>query len=422
MKNLLTISKRISVLGIIVFLTTGVRGELVPFKDKKLWGLQDENGAVVVSPKYTGVGDCSELYAWVNVGGKGGYEHCPATGKWGVIDERGVEVCPPVYDYVDFCNDRYVTVNKGGVINIENRTFTGGLWGIYDLVTRTEVVPCIYTQIGPINEKGVCWAQKDGKIARRLIAELVKDKKSKITDAKLCFYVEPDFEMKNMLLRHRDDGNWGLIDVTGKELTPFVYTKVYEFKDGYSIVYQKRLGGIVSDAGEAVVPCLYYELTSPGEYPVFWGKKDQLYALYNLKNEALSPEKYSEVGEFAYGVCWAKDSLYALVDIGGKELVAPTYVKVFPFYNGLATVQAGHAGVVNTRGEVVVPIAYKECPVLFGDNQFRPLDKNSPDCIGYVKDYDDACVWFDHEGRELVKNGKAMYGASDTIPEALWNY
>lgn len=416
-------TKRCLLLGIVMGLVSSVYAELVPFQEKKLWGLQDENGTVVIKPKYSGIGDCSELYAWVTVGGKGGYEHCPAGAKWGVIDGNGVEICPAVYDYVDFCNDHYVTVNKGGVMNADNRTITGGTWGIYDLIEKREVVPCIYTQLGPINEKGLCWAQKDGKIARRLLAQLEKDKKSKIIDVKPSFYVEPDFKIKDMMLRYRDDGQWGLIDVTGKALCDFVYTRVHEFVGECAVVYQKRLGGIINDQGALIVPCTYYELINPAGLSVFWAMRDHHYALYNLQNQALTPEKYTDAGPFLDGVAWAKDStLFALVDMTGKEVVAPKYKKVFAFYNGLATVFTDSVGVINQQGEPVVPLVYKEAPPFFGNNQFRPIDKNSPDCIGYVKDFDGTCVWFTHDGKELVRGGKEMYGVLDTIPEALWNY
>lgn len=400
-----------------------VYAELTPYKEGKLVGLKDDDGNVVVAPKYTAIGDYSGTYTWMNVGGKGGYEHCPLGGKWGVLNELGEEVCPAEYDYVDLCNDHYVNVNKGGVMTIDNRTFTGGLWGIYDLVAKKEVVPCQYTQLGPVNQHGICWAQKDGKIARRLIADLVKDKKSKITDAKLCFYTQSDFEMKEMLLRHRDDGLWGVIDITGKELTEFSYTKVFEFVFGYSIVYERRKAGLVTEKGLQVVPCQFFEITNPGPTSVYWGMKDKLYALYNLNGQQLTPEKYQEALPFTEGVAWAKqDSLFALVDTLGVERILPTFGKVNPFFNGLATVATEHVGIVNTLGQVVIPLEYQDAPELFGDNQFRPVDKHSADCIGYVKDYDGACVWFDSKGTKLERNGKELYGVTDTIPNALWNY
>lgn len=416
-------TKRCFLIGVVMCLVGSVYAELVPFQEKKLWGLQDENGTVVIKPKYSGIGDCSALYAWVTVGGKGGYPHCPANAKWGVIDKNGVEICPAVYDYVDFCNDHYVMVNNGGVMNADNRTITGGTWGIFDLHEKREVVPCIYTLLGPINEKGLCWAQKNGKIARRLIAELVKDKKSKITDVKPSFYVEPDFMLKDMMLRYRDDGKWGLIDMTGKAICEFEYTKVERFIGECAVVYQNRKAGIISDTGVLLVPCMYYDLKNPIGNPVFWAMRDHHYALYNMRNEALTPEKYMEISPFFNGVAWAKDStLYALVDMTGKEVVPPTYTKVFPFYNGLATVSTGMVGVINPQGETIVPLVYQDAPPFFGDNQFRPIDPNSPDCIGYVKNTDGTCVWFNHDGKELVKNGKEVYGALDTIPDALWNY
>ena len=151
--------------------------------------------------------------------------------------------------------------------------------------------------------------------------------------------------------------------------------------------------------------------------------RDHHYALYNMQNQALTPEKYTEVTPFIEGVAWAKDSTsFALVDMTGKEVVVPTYKKVYPFYNGLATVWTDRVGIINQQGETIVPLIYWEAPAFFGNNQFRPLDKNSADCVGYVKDSLGLCVWFTHEGKQLVTNGKEMYGVLDTVPDALWNY
>lgn len=95
---------------------------------------------------------------------------------------------------------------------------------------------------------------------------------------------------------------------------------------------------------------------------------------------------------------------------------------IYPFYNGLAKVEVEHVGIIDTTGRQIMPIWYFDAPLYFGANQFRPLDSHSPECIGYVVNYDESADWFDREGNVLVKEGKAMYGVSDTIPEVLWKY
>lgn len=95
---------------------------------------------------------------------------------------------------------------------------------------------------------------------------------------------------------------------------------------------------------------------------------------------------------------------------------------VYPFYNGLAKVRVEHVGIIDSTGKEIMPVLFFDAPLYFGENQFRPLDPHSKECVGYLVDFDETAVWFDREGKILVKEGKTVYGVSDTIPEILWNY
>lgn len=407
-----------------VLSTVLLHAELIPVKVKKTYGLQDENGNMVVAPTYTAIGNFSGRYTWVNKGGKCAYEQCPISGKWGVIDDQGNEVCPIVYDYVDLCNGNYVNVNKGGVINIDNRTITGGLWGIYDLANKKEVVPCRYTQLGPVTSDGTCWAQKEGNGSRKLLTTIEKDDKGKITNVQYRFYFYSDFQFKDFFPRHRDEGKWGIIDINGNELTKFEFTKVNEFIEGYSVVSISRKLGVIDTKGNHIIPCEYKDVTNPLHWGVCWAQKETEYALINIANKELTPYKYEFVEEFSEGRAWVKDGeLYGLVDTLGTELIDPRYHKVFPFYNSFSVVVAGNnVGLINAAGNEVVSPKYVDSPIKFGDNQFRPYDPLSPDCIQWLQKADHTFDWINKQGVIIANSNKAIFNMLDTIPNALWNY
>src|SRR5690554_1098122 len=75
--------------------------DLKPFKDNNdKWGFQDQNGKIVITPKYDGVDYFSEDLVAVNLGGFSSDLVGFAGGKWGFIDKKGKEVIPVKYDAV----------------------------------------------------------------------------------------------------------------------------------------------------------------------------------------------------------------------------------------------------------------------------------------------------------------------------------
>lgn len=403
-----------------------LHAELTPIKVKKYYGLQDETGQMIVEPMYTAIGSFSGRYTWVNKGGKCPYEQCPISGKWGVINDEGKEVCPLVYDYVDLCYGDYVNVNKGGKIDIDSRTITGGLWGIYDLANQTEVVPCIYTQLGPVTADGTCWAQKEGSGSRRLLTIVDKESNGKIKNIQYQFYFYKDFQFSDFYPRHRDEGKWGIIKVDGSEITDFKYTKVNEFINGYAIVSISRKLGIINTLGEQIIPCIYKDISNPIHWGVCKAQKEKTYALINIHNEELTPYKYDAIEDFSEGFAWAKvGDLFGLIDTAGTELVEPKYHTVYPFFNGFSTVVAGEfVGFVNRLGVEIIPLDYKyvRTNIYFGDNQFRPVDPLSDDCIQWLEKGDATFDWFNKKGELIVVNTKKMFDITDVIPDQLWNY
>lgn len=412
------------ILMLLAMASIGVYAELTPVQVKKLWGLQDENGTMVVAPTYTSIGEFSGQYTWVNKGGKCPYPQFPISGKWGVIDDEGREVCPVIYDYVDLCYGDYVNVNKGGQIDPDSRTITGGLWGVYDLVNQKEVVPCVYTQLGPVTADSTCWAQKEGNGNRKLLTILEKDDKGKVTNVQYCFYFYSDFRFKDFFPRHRDEGKWGIIDINGTELTKFEFTKVNEFIEGYSVVSISRKLGVIDTKGNHIIPCEYKNVTNPRHWGVCWAQKETEYALLDITNKELTPYKYEFVEEFSEGRAWVKDGeLYGLVDTVGRELISPRYHKVFLFYNGFSVVMTGNkVGLINAVGAEVVAPQYINSPIQFGDNQFRPYDPLSPHCIQWLQKEDKTYDWINKQGDIIANSEKSTFSVLDVIPNKLWNY
>lgn len=61
---------------------------------------------------------------------------------------------------------------------------------------------------------------------------------------------------KDLVAVHADN-KWGLVDLTGKEITPLKYDEIDYFQNGLSIVTSNKNKGCVNIQGKEVIPVKY---------------------------------------------------------------------------------------------------------------------------------------------------------------------
>lgn len=402
--------------------------ELHPKKEGKLWGYANENDSMVVQPIYSAVGEFLGEYAWVNIGGKCKYDQLPYGGKWGVIDFNGKVVCPVEYDYVEFCQDGVVAINKGGEMNEKEKTISGGQWGYYDLQRGIELVPPIYNHVSPFSESGLAWVHKGGNMVQKVLTEEVKNDKGKVETVKRNFMVFDDFILHKVFVHYNASGKWALIDKSGKELTDFVFNGTGDFRNGYCMVAQDGLFGMVDSMGKITVPCKYEEISDcyPGKVVWAWTKTypdEELVLLDARDGKQLTASSYSAAKDFESGVAWVtKNDLFGLVDATGKELIAPTYVEVGQFNHGIAFVRKepkGFLGYVNDKGTLLVDNELERIPTVFGE--VSPFVYKGSNILSWAKKGEDL-FWIDQNGQVVCRNTKSMFNLDDVVPEELWDY
>jgi hypothetical protein len=143
------------------------------------WGLADQNGKIIVDPKYDAI-DFDNIFKYgvvrvcsgstplskqlINELKDKGYKFdYPVVGvdwyggKWGLIDKEGKEVLTPKYEYIGQFHEGFAQVTKGGefiigfgkilVVDILFRhSGYGGKTGFID-ITGQETIPCIYDRV-----------------------------------------------------------------------------------------------------------------------------------------------------------------------------------------------------------------------------------------------------------------------------------
>ena len=167
-----------------------------------------------------------------------GYAGVKLNGKYGVVDKKKNEVIPCKYDKVEYINlfkDRdyvEVTLNeKKGVVDKQGN----------------EVVPCKYNDI---SMSGIF---KDG------YAKVKLNGKNYLVDKQGIQYNEDykkEFENYGFALATKND-KMGIVDVQGKEIVPFKYDNIENFREGFAKVKLNNKYGFISKSGSEIIPVKY---------------------------------------------------------------------------------------------------------------------------------------------------------------------
>jgi len=244
------------------------------------------------------------------------------------------------------------------------------------------VIPFIYNNIGTF-EKGIAWAQKDGK--------------------------------------------YGMIDIAGKTIIPFQYEAIYQwssvnetFIEGVAGVKKNNAYGYINSKNETIIP-FEYEMASKFQNGIAWVKKDGLYGCIDKKNNVVIPFQYkmNQSPKFIHGVAKVGNgSKYGVIDEQGNTLLPLSYPfnkldwMHSGFYENLARFRDGEKfGFKNTKGEVVIPAQYKTAgffnegmAVVQEENQFHFINPKGKKVISNLQ-YDKVDS-FDRGIAQVKKNGK----------------
>lgn len=208
--------------------------------------------------------------------------------------------------------------------------------------------------------------------------------------------VNRDLELsKLILLPARQNGKWGFIDTTGKEVIPFIYEWCEEFEEGLAAVgFNGKAGfidksgilvfpaefdevenfregfaevtiggksGLIRRTGKKILPCEFEEIAI--EYPerLIGLKKGGKYGFYDLKGDLVIPFYFDKVGSFRYGLATAElNGKWGFIDVKGNWVIRPEYDQAYDFNNeGHARVARGkRMGVINRAGGILIPFSY----------------------------------------------------------------
>jgi hypothetical protein len=214
-------------------------------------------------------------------------------------------------------------------------------WGFIDKRGQT-VVPFIYDQAG-FFKHGLAYVKKDEKYgfvnsAGKLVVSPKYDYLPLIGFPFGCFPVAMETARGKKL--------WGLIDSTGKEITPIKYDEIETqgMDEKYGLIKVKTgdKQGFVNTSGREVVPPKFDRLLYLPEEKVIRttckdaASKDR-FGFYSLSGAEIAPCKYLAVSAFHGNVAFGttEDNQYWLINRSGKQVALPKQYQYYSFSDGM---------------------------------------------------------------------------------------
>ncbi|WP_161804611.1 WG repeat-containing protein [Lacinutrix himadriensis] len=276
----------------------------------------------------------------------------------------------------------------------------------------------IYKFLNPIDDENMIFAQlKNGKYGFINIHQ----------DTLISFiYDDMGVFGQGQLAPANFNGKYGYINRKGEVKIPFQYeNESYFYNSGLAIAKKEGKFGFINMKGEEIIP-IEFETVDQSMYDtIVLASKNSKWAFYSKKGVRKTDFKYDEVVEtyievdgitkstlFGNGLVLVKaENKTAYINNDLEEIVPfGTYEIAKPFQNDLGIVyNNGKYGIINTLGEVVIPIKndfiehpseYSNESELFAirkGNNIQLLDKTAKPITDFdIKEYE----WDSYKGEE----------------------
>jgi len=328
---------------------------------KHKWGFIDENGQVVIDPKFDDVGDMIGPLTSANL-----------NGKWGYIDVNGQEVIPHMYkqayDFEEsraivqtFDNNWQIINNDGKVVSKLNHASIypskngvskfsqGDLFGLMDQDGKV-ILDALYNKILTIdNNKYIVKSDN--------VYSIIDSKAVKLTTG-----YEKIYRPLNGKFKVKLDGKYGFLNADNYSVIGSInYDMVSDF--GIKAAAVKRDGQykLISHTLTDIAT-LPYDKVEYIENGMWKYKSNGKWGLLNNEGQAVSSAKFDLINKFSDGlVAFSINELWGYANELGLKAIPAKYQLAWDFQNGKARVidQRG-VGFINKKGKMVVSDIFLE--------------------------------------------------------------
>jgi len=359
-------------------------GNLIVIKINEKFGLMDTNENIVVPCKYDKISQsaCNLTDIFDN------FVIVRIDDKWGMINNKGEEFLPVIYDEIntDWESDSIFIVEldgKQGIIDFNGKEVAALKWdycspssngttivelngkeGLIENYTEKEIIPTKYDNMawGINNLFRVKLNEKYGviDISEKVIIPI------QYTDMR-AYVIEDDL----LRIRVELDGKWGVMDTNGKEIIPIKYDDIsycwLKDRDWLSVRLNDKWGIIDNKTGEEVIPIKYDEEIHFGSENYAKVELNGKFGIVDTAGEELLPPKCENLYYCidAYSILVKCDTVLYFLDKATEKVIAAIILDDYYSYrqlfsNDIAIKTNGKWGVVNNRGEEIIPYKYKK--------------------------------------------------------------
>ncbi len=307
------------------------------------WGLVDEKLNSVLVPKWDYLGECNENFRLIRSGNLMGFADETGKqviapqfdqvlnfsqglaavkneeGKWGYINTQGTLIIPYLYEEANEFSDDLALIKQDG------------LYG-YISAENNLVIPPSFVEAYPFSEGLACVKQEDkygyinpqGEVAITPQFELafdfsegfavVKSQQYGLIDKNGNWRIAPKWEhlsstVNDGLLKAKKSGKTGFINTNGQTLTPYTYTDLGDFSDGFCPVQTNDGFGYLNNQFILEIPTVWENVGafSEGLAPV---QKNGLWGYVDTTGQLVVDYYFKDAGAVANGlavVCTQED-------------------------------------------------------------------------------------------------------------------
>lgn len=237
-----------------------------------------------------------------------------------------------------------------------------GLWGLWNVDSKTEVVAPTWKKEPKFTKDhiivqlpgGLGVIGKDGKfiLEPRFYNILPQTKDRIIVKTILCFY--------------------GLFDGKGNELLPYVYQEMSYETDDLVVVRYNDLCGIVDIKGNVRLP-IEYDMLTPWHFKkCIFAKKNGKWGAFTYDLKQILPFEFDDMAFNRNFIIIKKGIYVGLYDYNGKEVLPPQkYAYIDPVNDKFCIVaKEDHKGVIASDGTEVFYGLYEDIEYI-GDDYFK---------------------------------------------------
>lgn len=369
-----------------LLLSTAIAAQIsafYPIKQNHLWGYMNEQGEVVLEPKYDAIAE-KNLRWNRGIGAVSPYRLVELNGKFGAIDRQGAEVVEPNWREIrPLDTDLFAVRSDTGfqLINAAGNSFMFSQYDDVQPIVSDALVSSTYFKVKKDTLWGIFHLEK---------GELVAPK---FGEVKLSNPVQ-DFFLTN---EWKGSDNWSLYNQQGKQLTPFQHKALIALHPNNIFAQNKEnLWAAFDSLGTQISTDDWWTYRRLNKFAVGVKGKDWEWKLYFFDSQKTSnfETKYETFKNLSHGYIAGKSKKkWSIIDSLGIEVLPPTfediqpfspplfrvkkkgwgiyslvdglvvntdYQVISPFENGLAKVRKnGSWGMVNNRGEEVIPVRFE---------------------------------------------------------------